>query len=56
MGDNIEREEFDHFLAEFEAFKDNHMDELLNLTQKIEILNEQIEDLKKMLKESIKQM
>jgi len=54
MGDNIEREEFDHFLAEFEAFKDNHMDELLNLTQKIEILNEDLDELKRILKESLK--
>ncbi len=54
MGDNIEREEFDHFLAEFEAFKDNHMDELLNLTQKIEILNEELNDIKRVLKESLK--
>ena len=54
MGDFIEREEFDHFLAEFEAFKDNYMDELMSVTQKIELLNEQIDDLKKLLKEVAK--
>jgi len=42
----IIREEFDHFIAEFESFKDHVMDDIAKILQKIEILEEDIEDLK----------
>ena len=50
--ETIVREEFDHLIAEFEAFKDNHMDEITKLTQDIETLKEEIREIKSSIKES----
>lgn len=40
----VTREEFEHFIAEFEAFRESHMDELTNMIHRIEVLTEQLED------------
>jgi len=44
MTENISREEFEHFIAEFEGFRDSMLDELTALTEKIEILNERLSE------------
>ena len=50
--DTIVREEFEHLIAEFEAFKDNYMDEMLRLSQQMEIFKEELDEMKQLLKES----
>ena len=39
--------EFEHFIAEFEALKDTILDDIIDLRQRIEMLKEDIDDLKK---------
>ena len=50
--DLVIREEFDHLIAEFEAFKDNYFDEITKLTQQMEMLGDLISEVKQLLKES----
>ncbi len=53
MGDeHIIREEFEHLIAEIEAFKDNYMDEITRMAQQIEIMKDQLEELREQLKET----
>ena len=50
MGDGDEklaRLEFEHFIAEFEAFRDTVWDELTDLREKVELLKEALDSLKK---------
>ena len=47
---NLTREEFGHFIAEFEAYRDSVLEEMASLRQKFEELNEELQDLKKELK------
>jgi hypothetical protein len=42
MGTIVEREEFDHLINEFEVFKDSVLDEITKLVQDIEIVKEEI--------------
>lgn len=49
--EKISRLEFEHFIAEFEAFREAMMDELTKLTQATEILEENLKDLREKLKE-----
>ena len=43
----LSRLEFEHFIAEFEAFRDTMLDELANLRQTLEIQKEDFDDYKK---------
>ena len=54
--DEITRDEFEHLIAEIEAFKDNYMEEFQTLSQKIEILEETLKELKDILKEKNSEM
>ncbi|MBW3011184.1 hypothetical protein KY335_03395 [Candidatus Woesearchaeota archaeon] len=49
--EKVSRLEFEHFIAEFEAFRDAVMDELSKLTQATEILEDDLKDLKQKLQE-----
>lgn len=42
----IDRLEFDHFISEFEAFRDTILDQISLLRHEIEIIEGKIEDLK----------
>lgn len=42
----ISRIEFEHFLAEYEGFRDTITDEITKLVQAIEILRDDLEELK----------
>ena len=48
MGDeSISRLEFEHFIAEFEAFRDTFFDEVADLRQKIELIEETLKEIKR---------
>jgi hypothetical protein len=45
----VEREEFDHFINEFEVTRDSILDEITKLVQEVELINDEL----KTIKESI---
>ncbi|MBW3011884.1 hypothetical protein KY311_01750 [Candidatus Woesearchaeota archaeon] len=45
-GDGILREEFDHFIDEFEATRDSLYDEFSKLKQEIELLKDELKEIK----------
>jgi cell division septum initiation protein DivIVA len=50
----IEREEFDHLINDFEVFKDSILEEISKLVQEIEILKEELSELTRDLSGKIK--
>ncbi len=45
--EKLARIEFEHFIAEFEAFRETVWDELTDLREKVELLKEALDSLKK---------
>jgi hypothetical protein len=43
----LARLEFEHFISEFEAFKDIMLDQITSLRSDIEIISEKLDDIKK---------
>ena len=52
----VTKEEFEHFVAEFEGFRDLLMDELEKLTNTLEGVQEDVKELKAELKISDKKL
>jgi hypothetical protein len=45
--ENLQRLEFDHFIAEFEAFRDTMLDQITSLKHELELIAEKIDDIKR---------
>ena len=50
LSENLSRIEFEHFIAEFEAFRETYFDDISRAKQSLEILEEEIEQLKRIIK------
>jgi hypothetical protein len=50
FSETLSRTEFEHFIAEFEAFRETYFDDVSRLRQGLELLQEDIEELKRQLK------
>ncbi|MBW3012712.1 hypothetical protein KY325_00930 [Candidatus Woesearchaeota archaeon] len=48
--ETLSRTEFEHFISEFEAFRETYFDDVSRLRQGLELLQEEIEELKRQLK------